>query len=81
MVFGSRLLCRITPSLKSIRHYRAAVLHEYNSEVEINTLKDRSPADHEILIKTETAGVNHADLMMYKGNYHLKPPLPFTLGT
>ncbi|KAE9554565.1 hypothetical protein FO519_002204 [Halicephalobus sp. NKZ332] len=80
MVFGSRLLQKISPSLKNIRNYRAAVLDAYNSDLKIANLKDRGPTDHEILIKTETAGVNHADLMVYKGNYHLKPPLPFTLG-
>ena len=62
------------------RTYRAALLHDYKTEIKVQEIKDKTPGDHEVLIKNETAGLNHADWMIRKGEYHLKPVLPTTLG-
>uniref|UniRef100_A0AC34Q5Q2 Enoyl reductase (ER) domain-containing protein n=1 Tax=Panagrolaimus sp. JU765 TaxID=591449 RepID=A0AC34Q5Q2_9BILA len=75
------MLKKLIPSIQSsVRGYRAAVLHKYDTDIKIQDVKDKLPTDHELLIKTETAGVNHADCMMLKGKYHLQPPLPFIPG-
>jgi|UniRef100_A0AC35FXG6 NADPH2:quinone reductase len=62
------------------RMYRAAQIQDYGAEITIQDIKDKNPSDHEVLIKNETAGINHADWMMRQGKYHIKPPLPFTPG-
>jgi NADPH2:quinone reductase len=62
------------------RMYRAAMLHDYETEIKIQDVKDKDPSDHEVLIKNETAGINHADWIMHRGKYHIKPRLPFIPG-
>jgi NADPH2:quinone reductase len=42
---------------------------------------DPVPADDEVLIKVEAAGVNYADLMRRSGRYHFKTDFPAMLGT
>lgn len=39
-----------------------------------------APGPGEILVEISAAGLNFADLLMAKGQYQKKPPLPFTLG-
>ena len=39
-----------------------------------------TPADNEILIKVEAAGIIFADIMMRRGEYVSHPPLPFIPG-
>jgi NADPH2:quinone reductase len=39
-----------------------------------------TPGPGEILVKVRAAGVNFPDLLMTRGEYQLKPPLPFGLG-
>lgn len=39
-----------------------------------------SPGDGEILLEIAACGLNFGDLLMAKGQYQEKPPLPFTLG-
>ncbi|HBZ42768.1 MAG TPA: zinc-binding dehydrogenase, partial [Maritimibacter sp.] len=39
-----------------------------------------TPAEGEILVEIATCGLNFGDLLMAKGQYQEKPPLPFTLG-
>lgn len=39
-----------------------------------------TPGPGEVLIKVKAAGVNFPDLLMTRGEYQLKPPLPFGLG-
>uniref|UniRef100_A0A7E4UM85 Enoyl reductase (ER) domain-containing protein n=1 Tax=Panagrellus redivivus TaxID=6233 RepID=A0A7E4UM85_PANRE len=62
------------------RAYRCAILNEYKTPLQVQDVKHRDPGDHEILISTEFAGVNHADGCMLKGEYHLKPVVPFVPG-
>lgn len=38
------------------------------------------PAQGEVLVEIAAAGLNFADLLMARGQYQQKPPLPFTLG-
>ena len=37
-------------------------------------------APGEVLIRVRAAALNHPDLLMTRGEYQLKPPLPFTPG-
>ncbi len=39
-----------------------------------------TPGPGEVLVKVRAAGVNFPDLLMTRGEYQLKPPLPFGLG-
>lgn len=39
-----------------------------------------TPGPGEILVKVKAAGVNFPDLLMTRGEYQMKPPLPFGLG-
>ncbi|MDQ0466396.1 NADPH2:quinone reductase [Caulobacter ginsengisoli] len=39
-----------------------------------------TPGPGEVLVKVKAAGVNFPDLLMTRGEYQLKPPLPFGLG-
>jgi NADPH2:quinone reductase len=39
-----------------------------------------SPGPGEVLVKVRAASVNFPDLLMTRGDYQLKPPLPFGLG-
>lgn len=40
----------------------------------------RSPSEHEIMIETEAAGINFADISARLGNYRDCPPLPAVIG-
>jgi len=43
-------------------------------------LPQPSPGPGEVLIEIRACGLNFADLLMARGQYQEKPPLPFTLG-
>ncbi len=61
---------------------KAIRIHEFGGreKLSIDEIDKPSPKRGEILIKTVTAGVNFADVMMRGGNYLTTPPLPFALG-
>lgn len=61
---------------------RAIVCHALGG-LENLTLEDipaPEPEAGEIVIRLAAAGVNFADLLMIKGTYYIRPPLPFTPG-
>ena len=48
--------------------------------VEIGEVPAPSPGPGEVLVKVRAASVNFPDLLMTRGEYQMKPPLPFTPG-
>ena len=46
----------------------------------IREITTPSPAPGEVLVRVRAASVNFPDLLMTKGEYQFKPPLPFTPG-
>ncbi|MDD3354875.1 NADPH:quinone oxidoreductase family protein [Zoogloea sp.] len=43
-------------------------------------LPDPTPADDEVIVQVEAAGVNYYDTLIVQGRYQLKPGLPFSPG-
>ena len=58
---------------------RAAVLHEVNQPMTIETLEVAMPQAHEVLLRTGHAGLCHSDLHFIEGLYPM--PKPWSLGT
>ncbi|GAB2980845.1 NADPH:quinone oxidoreductase family protein [Nocardioides montaniterrae] len=48
--------------------------------VVVSDVEAPEPADHEVLIRVEACGVSFPDLLMTKGEYQFKPPIPYTPG-
>ena len=57
---------------------RAAVLHEVNQPMTIETLEVAKPQAHEVLLRTAYAGLCHSDLHFIEGLYPM--PKPCVLG-
>jgi NADPH:quinone reductase len=64
------------PQMKAIR------IHELGGAdvLRLEEVEQPSLVDGSVLIKTEVAGINYADTMLRKGNYLMRPALPFTPG-
>jgi NADPH:quinone reductase len=48
--------------------------------IEIRDIEEPVPAGHEVLVEVHSVGIAFPDLLLSKGEYQLKPDLPFTLG-
>ena len=61
---------------------RAVVCHELGGleTLVLGELPDPAPGPGEVLIRVTAAGLNFADLLMIRGEYQEKPPLPFAPG-
>lgn len=61
---------------------KAIRIHEFGGaeNLRLDEIEKPSPASGEVLIKTEAAGVNFADVMLREGKYLFRPELPFTPG-
>jgi NADPH2:quinone reductase len=61
---------------------KAIRIHETGGaeNLRADEIEKPSPEANEVLIKTEAAGVNFADIMLRQGKYLFRPELPFTLG-
>jgi NADPH2:quinone reductase len=62
---------------------RALIVESLGADYSGCVLKDiptPTPGPGEVLVKVRAASVNFPDLLMTKGEYQLKPPLPFGLG-
>jgi NADPH:quinone reductase len=62
---------------------KALVVHALSDDLSgtaLADLPDPEPAPGHILIRVRAASLNYPDLLMTRGAYQLKPPLPFTPG-
>lgn len=62
---------------------RAVVCDRLSEDFSGTSIRDVAlpePGSGEVLVQVRAAGINHPDLLMCRGAYHLKPPLPFTPG-
>jgi alcohol dehydrogenase, propanol-preferring len=59
---------------------RAAVVHAFDQPLSIDEVPVPHPEPGEILVKIEASGVCHTDLHAARGDWPVKPVLPFTPG-
>ena len=59
---------------------RAAVVHAFDQPLRIEELPVPQPGPGEILVKVEASGVCHTDLHAARGDWPVKPALPFIPG-
>ena len=59
---------------------RAMQVTAYDHPLELRALDMPRPGPGEVVIEVATCGLNFGDLLLIKGTYQEKPPLPFTLG-
>ncbi len=59
---------------------RAFQVTDLNSAPAISQMPPPQPGPGEILVRVEACGLNFADLLMARGEYQERPPLPFPLG-
>ncbi|KAM5144190.1 quinone oxidoreductase-like protein 2 isoform 1-T1 [Callospermophilus lateralis] len=62
------------------RHYRAALCAELKQPLAIEEVARRPVRPHEVRVEVHFCGVNFADILVCRGQYQEKPPLPFTPG-
>ncbi|MGB5812492.1 MAG: NADPH:quinone oxidoreductase family protein [Polyangiales bacterium] len=51
------------------------------SAVAVEEVEDRDPSAHEVKIRVHGVGIGYFDGLLIKGEYQMKPPLPFTPGS
>jgi NADPH2:quinone reductase len=61
---------------------KAIRFHEFGGaeNLRVDEIETPHPGAGEVLIKTAAAGINFADIMLRKGKYFFRPPLPFIPG-
>lgn len=59
---------------------RAMQVTAYDQPLSLQELEMPVPQKGQVLVEIETCGLNFGDLLIIKGTYQEKPPLPFTLG-
>lgn len=59
---------------------RAMQVTEYGQPLELREIERPVPAAGQVLLRNHAVGMNFGDILLVKGTYQEKPPLPFTLG-
>ncbi len=59
---------------------RAMQVTAYDEPLSMQELEMPMPEAGQVVVEVETCGLNFGDLLLIKGTYQEKPPLPFTLG-
>ena len=62
---------------------KAILVREFGdpSAVEVSELDDREPGAHEVKVRVHGVGIGYFDALLVKGEYQMKPPLPFVPGS
>jgi NADPH2:quinone reductase len=62
---------------------RAIQVHEFGdpSAISVREAPDRVPGAHEVKVRVHGVGVGYFDGLLIKGEYQIKPPLPFIPGS
>jgi propanol-preferring alcohol dehydrogenase len=63
-----------------VRAYRAAVVHEFNSPLTVETVPAAHLTDGQVRVKVEATGLCHTDIHAAHGDWPLKPSPPFVPG-
>jgi NADPH2:quinone reductase len=50
------------------------------ADVVVRDIEEPVPGEHDVLVEVHAVGVSFPDLLLSKGQYQMKPELPFTLG-
>lgn len=59
---------------------RAYRIHAFGGQAGLEQIDSPVPGPGEVLLRIAACGLNFADLLMLKGEYQERPPVPFTLG-
>ena len=59
---------------------RAMQVTSYNQPIKLKNVEQPKIASDQVLVRVAACGLNFGDLLMIKGSYQEKPPLPYTLG-
>lgn len=59
---------------------RAMQVTAYDQPLSMQELEMPIPEAEQVLVQIDTCGLNFGDLLIIKGTYQEKPPLPFTVG-
>jgi NADPH2:quinone reductase len=59
---------------------RALRIHDWGADPTLDEVPEPVPAEGETLVRVDAAAVAHLDLTVATGNFHLRPPLPYTGG-
>src|SRR3954465_13732089 len=70
---------RPRPSSKEPR-MKAAVVHDYTHPLVIEDVPMPEPGDEQVLVRMEASGLCHTDIHAARGEWPVKPPLPFIPG-
>ncbi|MGZ4542185.1 MAG: alcohol dehydrogenase catalytic domain-containing protein, partial [Mycobacteriaceae bacterium] len=63
-----------------MKAWRVNELGEPRSVLKFEEVPDLTPAAGELLVKVLAAAANFPDVLLCRGEYQVKPPLPFTPG-
>lgn len=59
---------------------RAVIVDDFGKKPEVRDVPRPSPAAHEVLVRLEASGLCHTDIHAARGDWPVKPHLPFTPG-
>ena len=59
---------------------RAAVVHEFGQPLRLEEVEVPQPGPGDVLVKVEASGACHTDLHAARGDWPVKPKLPFIPG-
>lgn len=59
---------------------KAAVVHAFDKPLSVEEVEKPTPGPGEIIVKMEALGVCHTDIHAAKGDWPIKPSLPFIPG-
>ncbi len=59
---------------------RAMQVTKYDQPLEMREVERPTPGPSEVLLRNHAVGINFGDILLVKGTYQERPPLPFTLG-
>ena len=57
---------------------KAFQITEYGQQPQVREVERPEPGQGEVLVRIRACGINFADLLMAKGTYQERPPLPMT---
>lgn len=64
----------------TVRAWRAHALGEAAAVLRLDEVEAPSPGQGEVVIEVEAVGLNFPDVLLLRGQYQERPPLPFTPG-